>query len=120
MDQFCPFDLNDKDIFRYIKIDSSILSVLTNPSDSLCKRSIKTTPSSIQYINDQKKELCELAIKINPWTLEHIKEQTVDLCSLALVQHPDTYRLVRIVPNPDFETTVYNLEKKKAILDILK
>jgi len=90
--------LNEDDICFYLKEDLTILKSLTY----------------------QTKELCELAIRTNPYSIADIRDQTVDLCILALELSKSCHVFVRIVPNPDYKTTLKNLKKKKAILEALK
>jgi len=91
--------LKDEEILEYMKkYGRSILSVITNQSDNLCKLAVDDSPENIQYV----------------------RNQTVDLCLSSLKKNPRAYRNVKIVPNPDFKTTFKNLLEKKAILDALK
>jgi len=125
MDLFIKFlnQLKDKEVLKYIENDGTILSMITNQSDNLCKLAVNQSPYDIEYIKNQKKEICEIAINKNPFVIDLIKEQTIDLCLLALEKTKTDqllYTFVRIVPNPSHEITLKNLKEKKAILNALK
>jgi len=98
--------LPEQKICDYLDKDQTILSVITNQSYKVCKMVIERDPYSIAFIRDQ----------------------TVDLCILALIKETimipngvyNCYKNIKIVPNPDHETTLKNLKEKKAILDALK
>jgi len=112
--------LSEEKICHYLEKDFTILSVIKNQTDSMCKTSIKKTFLGIQHINVQNKNICNFIVKKNHHWFEFVKEQTVDLCILALELNKSCYTFVRIVPNPDYETTLKNLLEKKAILEALK
>jgi len=112
--------LSEEELSRYIKKDVSILSVITNQTDKICKTAIQISPISIGFVKEQTKGLCELAIKRNVFSIVEIREQTVDLCLLALNLDKTVYKGIRIVQNPDYKTTLQNLKDKKTILDALK
>jgi len=113
--------IEESELLNYIERDCSILAVIKNQTKTLCEMSIEVNSFSIRFIKDQTKEMCELAVRGNSLTIGYVKEQSVDLCILALVKESfSSYRFVRIVPNPDYETTLKNLYEKKAILDSLK
>jgi len=112
--------LSEEEICSYLKKDGTILLAIKNQTVHMCKIAIQNDPFSIEFIKDQTKEICELSIKNFPRSIHYIKEQTVDLCLLALEKNPYTYQHVRIVSNPDHETTLKNLKEKKALLEALK
>jgi len=112
--------LDEDSICKYLKKDASILSVITNQTKKMCNLAIMNMPGSIRYVKNQSKELCELAVKSNGFTIGYIKEQKVDLCLLSLEENINSFQLVRIVPNPNYETTLKNLLEKKAILEAIK
>jgi len=116
--------LSEEDVCKYLEKDGSIISVIENQTNKICETSINQDPCCIKYIKNQNNYLCELAIIKNAFTIPYIREQTVDLCLLALETNPNTsshiYRFIRIVPNPDYYTTLKNLLEKKAILEALK
>jgi len=123
--------LNEEEIYQYIKQDSTIFSFISNQSNKLCNLSVINNPGSIRHVRNQTKELCELAIRKDPLAICDIREQTVDLCILALIREikeslifhnvkTNCYKNIKIVPNPDHETTLKNLYEKKAILEALK
>lgn len=69
---------------------------------------------SILFILDSYPELLEF---INQ------NQQSVDICLTALDKFSyevHIHKHVRIVPNPDFKTTLLNLKKKKELLNALK
>jgi len=111
--------ISEEEVCKYLSIDSTILSVILNQNDSICKSAINRDPWSIKFVKDQKKHLCELAMGLNPFVMTEIQNQSVDLCILALEEFPICFRDVKIVSNPDFETTLRNLKEKKAILDAI-
>jgi len=53
-------------------------------------------------------------------SLEIVPDQSVNTCLLALRQNKANYKHVRIVSNPDYETTLKNLLEKKTIIDSFK
>lgn len=75
-------------------------------------------------IDNQTPELCAKAIELRALNIVYVKNQTVDLCLLALSQASSEilsiYEHIRIVPNPDHETTVNNLREKQILLGLLK
>jgi len=122
--------LNDEEVYPYIKEDYTILSLVSNQSHKLCTLAITENPWSIEFIKNQQKYY-ELAVKRDPFTIQKIKNQTVELCILALITditqrsiisctNYHCYKYVKIVPNPNHETTLKNLRDKKAILEALK
>jgi len=134
--------LSEKQLLKYIQKDPSILKVIKNQTESICQTAIEKAPTCIRFLNNQTEFLCELAINKSPWTFEYvrnqtdylcrlaiekdpynialIKEQTIDLCILALQKRRNACNYIRIVPNPNYETTLKNLLEKKAILEALK
>jgi len=112
--------LNEDQICFYLKKDHTILSIIENQSDHICEFAICCDYESIRFIKNQKNHLCKLAISKNATMIRFVKNQTVDLCLLSLEIYMPNYKHIRIVPNPDYETTLKNLYEKKAILDLLK
>jgi len=109
--------LSENDLIHIFFKKPSALALIQNQSKKLCKQAVINDQISIKYVKNQTKELCELAILRSPCSFLYIKEQTVGLCLLALELDKSCYKYVRIVPNPDFETTLKNLKEKKAILE---
>jgi len=115
--------LNEKELCKLLVSQFTILKFIENQTESLCKMAIRSNCDCLQFIKDQTKELCELAIRTDQYSIEYIRDQTVDLCILSLEEDfafKISYKCVRIVPNPDYETTLKNLKEKKAILEALK
>jgi len=111
-DEFCDF----------LKTDWSILSAREDQSIKICERAISINPYSLKHIKNQTESICLFALQLDTNVLFLIKEQTVDLCLFALENNSlyYSYKDVRIVPNPDVETTLLNLKNKKDILEALK
>jgi len=103
-----------------IRKEAEVLRFVNNQTEDLCRFAINQNALVIRYVKNQTKELCKLAIERDCFSIKHIQEQTVDLCIYALKQRKKTYKYVRIVPNPDFETTLNNLKEKQSILNVLK
>jgi len=88
----------------------------------------KLSPKKVDiWFNQLSEEEIGKYLKINTSLFTILKNQTVDLCILALENENEPsidrffcFRFVKIVPNPDHETTLKNLYEKKAILDALK
>lgn len=99
----------DRTILTYAKIEESTAKTLFE-IDQLCYFCF---PESFQ------KNFYHQMIDSHPITFKEM-EQSVDLCLFALKKEPSLFYYVKIVPNPNFETTLQNLEKKKLILDLLK
>lgn len=83
---------------------------------------LEKTPEALKYFNPQTSIEWKIALKYFPYALKHIREQTVEICLYALSINTDeaTHTQVRIVPNPNRETTVKNLLAKKETLEELK
>jgi len=128
-------------LLKYLKKDENIAQFL-DKDESFWEKAIIENPYVIQFVKDQTKKLrflavkkygmllehiseqeevlCQIAISNEPFSLMFIKEQTVDLCLLALELDNSSFKEVRIVQNPDYETTLKNLLEKKAILEALR
>jgi len=98
--------LDENEVCKYIQDNGTILSIITNQTKDMCKWAILNNVMSIEFVKKQTKEISEFAIKEWPFAIELIREQTVDLCILALSRNKLTYEKVRIVPNPDYKTTL--------------
>ena len=92
---------------------------------------LSLSPGEISLIDNPTQEMCELAIKLKPHVITYLANQSVELCLLALNTPITTkyfidnkefkpYMGVRIVDNPDHETTLRNLMAKKEVMLGLK
>jgi len=115
-----PNQLNDEELFDLFKKDHTIFSAIENKTEQFILKSIEANSWVIGIVSEQAYHFSKLAISRNPLCLKSIKIQSVDLCLLALKQERFVYRYVRIVSNPDFETTLKNLKEKKEIIEALK
>jgi len=97
--------LSEEEVCKYLKEDPTILSVISNQTDKMCETAIKKIPFSIKYLKNQTVDLCILALQT-----ELVSDQSFHF----------VYKYIKIVPNPDHETTLKNLKNKKEILDALK
>jgi len=88
--------------FRFIHSDYSVLAFMNNPNYIVVLEAIK------ELYGDRGNDLLSL-----------MKTQSVDFCLEALEINEDFYRGVKIVPNPDFKTTLSNLKKKQKLMSIL-
>jgi len=112
--------LNEEEICDYLKLDPTILSVINNQINKICEFSIKQEPWCLMFVKNQTKELCKLAIEKWSGSIQFVEEQTVEICLLALKLDKGCYKYVRIVPNPNYKTTIKNLLNKKEILEAFK
>jgi len=110
--------LPEEFICRYLKKDGSIISVLKNPTDEMKRVSVNQNPNNIRFIQDQTDKIINIAT--NRGCFDLVNRQSVDICLRALKLSQWNYVYVKIVPNPDYETTLKNLLEKKAILEALK
>lgn len=69
------------------------------------------------FVENQTEEMCEEAVRRDPKQFAYAKKQNVNMCLQALKSRKDLFYFVKIVPNPDFKTTLQNLKKKQLILD---
>jgi len=122
MDIFAEWlnQISEELLLSYIEKDGTVLSVITNQTESLCKESILKSSWNIFKIRNVSKELYEIAIDRDPMVFLAIQNQTVDLCLFFLKRSPNAFSFINIVESPDYETTLKNLLEKKAILEALK
>lgn len=105
-------------------------------TESICLAIVKREGFSLKFITNQTFDICKAAVSNYPLAIEYVKDQTVDLCLAALEcdtlfphqwQSSDNkevvrytrfnaYKFVKIVDNPDHETTLKNLLAKKQII----
>jgi len=102
--------LSDEDFKKFLK---SINLLSEDQIISLLKHDW----TIIKYIENQTNPIILAAVSINSFSLQYITNQSVKACLIALKNNKDIYRYVRIVPNPDYKTTLKNLYAKKMIID---
>lgn len=88
----------------------AVLSYVRTQTKLVCERAVYNDPYSYKYIRDPKHKSLELSI----WMLR------VNSLENHFIKYKDLYKLVDIVPNPDFETTFNNLKKLKVEKDRLE
>lgn len=102
-----------------VKNDGNALEFVKEQSEEICLEAVKQNGSALMFVKKQTEQICLEAVKQKGWALKYVEKQTPKICMVALNQDPDSCRHVRIVPNPDFETTLSNLKKKQLILEII-
>jgi len=134
--------MNDLSIYLNKKDDDYLLEAFSenftlfslidhsNRSDFFIKKAITNEGSAsiVIYLTNPSEELWTLAISQKPSLISSVPEQTIDLCLLAMganlqkrtLGHFFSYEKIKIVPNPDYETTLKNLLEKKALLESFK
>lgn len=112
---------------KYLRQYPNKITNFKNPHVELQIEAIRYNPSLIEDIQNPAIEACELALKINYKLLGLIKNQTIDLCIYALEEeYKDVaiddfcklFKEVKIVKNPNHETTLNNLKKRKEIMKL--
>lgn len=109
--------LKDEDLVELIRHDETIIVFLKNPSFVVQKFIALNYSFSFCRITNQNPEACKVLIHYFPRRIVDVKNQTIELCLIALNLDNESYKGIKIVPNPDFETTLSNLKKKQLILD---
>lgn len=88
-----------------------------NPTYEISLLAVKRHPMAIRHIEDQNEEIVMAAVSAEPKALEFVKNKTPDICLLAIRKRKDCYGCVDICPNPNYETTLKNLEQMVRIKD---
>lgn len=114
--------------FTAVQECSQALRSVINQTPKICELALKQSGDNLQYIIDQTEDLCIMAIKEDPNALKFVKNQTIRLCLLALgyrgPRFPgalyEAYKGVKIVPNPDHDTTLENLLNKMELVKMIQ
>ena len=107
---------------------SQALRSVINQTPEICELALKQSGDNLKYVIDQTEALCIIAIKEDPNALKFVKNQTIRLCLLALgyrgPRFPgdlyETYKGVKIVPNPDHDATLENLLNKIELVKMIQ
>lgn len=99
---------------------SAILQLQVTPTHEMWNIAITAKPTLIGSVKEPSLALITLAVQTDPFCIDLIPQhQTIELCLFALEKNPKAYSSIKIVPNPNYETTLTNLLKKKAIMESL-
>ena len=80
---------------------------------------VSNYPRLLEYIANPDNSVINLALDKFDQSLAYCETQTLDLCFKSILNFPLQYKLITIVPTPDYHTTIANLEKKKLIVERL-
>jgi len=114
-------NLKKEERLSIIRMNFCFLQFINNPTDEEIKASLEKDEFSFSFIKGNEK-FVDFALD-NGTTgdiLRDVSNQTVDMCLKCLTRTRRSFHYVRIVPNPNYETTLKNLKEKKAILEALK
>lgn len=116
--------VEDSVLKELISCEYGVISYIKKPSHEIARfvlLELQKTGSVFRYYDlaVHYEDLSLIALQKDEYGLSRIKNQTVDLYLFALKQRKDNFEYVRIVPNPDFKTTLANLKKKQVILEAL-
>ena len=112
-----------------VKEYARALNYILNPTEKVCLAAVQKDGRVLEYVKNQTNEICKTAIMRNPEAIKYVQEQTIYLCILALDQNKSdrllvphiklVFSFIRIVDNPDHDTTYKNLLNKKMMIEMM-
>lgn len=110
--------IDKKQLFTVLKQDTSVVEFL-NLNEDLAIEILNKYPSLYKDIKIKSQRIDEAFIERFPGLLGEVSTQSISMCINALSQVSWTYSMVRIVPNPDPESTMKNLLKKRLLIEAI-
>lgn len=112
-----------------VKQNGLTIEHVNNPSEALCLIAVTENGNALKFIKNQTLEMCKIAIKNNPLALKFAEIQDIKTCIEALeyvqffidigetTEGTRLYQKVKIVDNPDHDTTLKNLINKLLVIE---
>lgn len=112
-----------------IKNYADSLKYILNPTEKVCLTAVQHDGHALQYVKNQTDEICKAAIMRNQNAIKYVQCQTIEICLFSLEKNASdkminsginpVFSFIRIVDNPDHDTTYKNLLNKKMMIEMM-